>query len=554
MDGEIIIGTKLDTKGFEEEIRQTEEKLNRLEKSYSKALDLNKKFGVNEKRLSELRLEIEKTGNKLVDLRKKQDALEKPGLSDIMNNASKSTANLITKIAKWGLALFGIQGAYSAIRSSISILSQYDDKLATDLDYIKFALATTLKPIIDFIVNGVFKILSYINAISIAMFNVNLFANASADAFANSKKNLSSANKSAKELKKQLAGFDEMNILQDTSDAGTGGVSGGSEGPSLDLSLNTMEEQGKKFKAFWKDIIDFWEKDWKNALGLFENNWGLAWDGVLLVGKGFYDAFKGIFELIKGVVDFFVAVFKGDMDGITKSIKLMGKGIVDIVVGLLELIGGLIVTLVGVIMGLILDLWDALKNIFNSLVNGIVDVFKKIGSFIGDWISARINDFKSFVEKVKSVIGVIFNFIGQIGTKAGEIIGSAFKVVINGVLGAIEGILNTPIKAINLLIKTINKIPGVKLGVLSEFKLPRLAKGGIINMPGRGVPVGGAIAAEKGAEGIIPLTDSQQMTLLGKAIGKFITINANITNSMNGRVISRELQKIQNDSDFALNS
>ena len=44
------------------------------------------------------------------------------------------------------------------------------------------------------------------------------------------------------------------------------------------------------------------------------------------------------------------------------------------------------------------------------------------------------------------------------------------------------------------------------------------------------------------------------METLGEAIGKYITINANITNSMNGRVISRQLQRIQNDSNFAYNS
>jgi hypothetical protein len=43
------------------------------------------------------------------------------------------------------------------------------------------------------------------------------------------------------------------------------------------------------------------------------------------------------------------------------------------------------------------------------------------------------------------------------------------------------------------------------------------------------------------------------MEQLGEAIGKYITINANITNTMNGRVISKELQKIQNDRNFAYN-
>ena len=65
--------------------------------------------------------------------------------------------------------------------------------------------------------------------------------------------------------------------------------------------------------------------------------------------------------------------------------------------------------------------------------------------------------------------------------------------------------------------------------------------------------VGSAIAGESGREGILPLTDSQAMEQLGEAIGRYITINANITNTMNGRIISRELQKINNEESFAYN-
>ena len=87
-------------------------------------------------------------------------------------------------------------------------------------------------------------------------------------------------------------------------------------------------------------------------------------------------------------------------------------------------------------------------------------------------------------------------------------------------------------------------------------QIPKLAKGTILNAPGRGVPVAGgrALAGEAGREAYLPLSDTQLLEELGSTIGKYITINANITNSMNGRIISRQLQKIQNDSNFAYNS
>ena len=73
-------------------------------------------------------------------------------------------------------------------------------------------------------------------------------------------------------------------------------------------------------------------------------------------------------------------------------------------------------------------------------------------------------------------------------------------------------------------------------------------------MPNKGTMVGGAIAGESGREGVLPLTDTNAMQILGQEIGKWITINANITNTMNGRVISRRLQQIQSDRDFAYNT
>ena len=59
---------------------------------------------------------------------------------------------------------------------------------------------------------------------------------------------------------------------------------------------------------------------------------------------------------------------------------------------------------------------------------------------------------------------------------------------------------------------------------------------------------------ERGAEGVIPLTDSQAMETLGEAIGRYININATVINKMNGRTISRELKKIISNQDFAYNS
>ena len=84
-------------------------------------------------------------------------------------------------------------------------------------------------------------------------------------------------------------------------------------------------------------------------------------------------------------------------------------------------------------------------------------------------------------------------------------------------------------------------------------QIPKLAVGGIVNMPSRGVPIGGAIAGEAGAEGVIPLTDSQAMETLGQAIGKYINISATVPVYVGNRQIAREIKKINAENDFAFN-
>lgn len=94
---------------------------------------------------------------------------------------------------------------------------------------------------------------------------------------------------------------------------------------------------------------------------------------------------------------------------------------------------------------------------------------------------------------------------------------------------------------------------GVSKNAKGAIYYPKLATGGIINYPNHGVVLGRAIAGEAGAEGVIPLTDSQAMETLGQAIGRYITVNANITTQMNGRTINRELKRINNEENFAMN-
>lgn len=534
MDGWVTVGTKLDTKDFDAQIKEVEYELKQLEYELSRKKELN----LDSRTVSEYESRAEKLNNRLIDLRKKQEDLNKTNLTKAQQNIEKlgnSTSKVITKISKWVLAIFSVRSAYMGIRNAMSILTQYNDDLANKLESIKLVFASALEPLITRIVNLVYSLLGAINSIAKAWFNVDLFASASAKA-------IKSGAGSAEKMRKSLAGFDEMNVITDTSTSG-----GGISSPTVDFSdVGNTDLSGiykltdKIKKIFDKVFTQIKQNVMKVMLDLgFSRRFIDMWDMMV---EGVRSIIKGLLDFIGGILGTIIALVTGNTEKVKENINRAIKGIGEIIAGLLSLIIGIF----GQIIAVIIDAFLVIGKLFNGLWNGIVDGF----NIAVNWIK---NTFNSMVNFFRNIINTIVGLFKNIGTKVGDAIGGAFKTVVNGVLKAIESILNSPIRAVNSLIKTINKVPGINISKLPTFSLPRLAVGGVVNMPGRGINYGGANIGERGAEGVIPLTNSQMMAQLGEAIGKYVNINATVPVYVGNRQIAREIKKISADNDFAFN-
>lgn len=318
MDGWITIGTELETKSFEKQIAKLERQLN----DYVSDLEqMSKEEGFNEQseEVLELKENIEKLTNKLGTLEEKQAELNKSGMSNIkqnVNDISNGTENILKKVARWGLAIFGVRSAYMFIRQSMSTLSQYNEKIGADIQYIRFALASSLQPLIEGIIQLVYKLLTYIGYIAKAWFGVNLFANASVKAFQKVNKGVKDTNKSAKQLQKTLLGFDEANILQDSGDTAKGGGGGGVALPTNDLSdLSNIEipswvewiaQNGELIKniviGIGEAFLTWKLLKWASDLGAFTTGLGLL--NTLLVTGGIVAILIGISNAVQDVITF----------------------------------------------------------------------------------------------------------------------------------------------------------------------------------------------------------------------------------------------------------
>lgn len=279
------------------------------------------------------------------------------------------------------------------------------------------------------------------------------------------------------------------------------------------------------------------------------------------------DIVAGLAMGMGSLLDMVVGVFKALVNKILEFFGISSPSTLFSDIGnyIMEgLINGL-ESLVNTVVNIFKTLWDNIKSIFTSTLNWIKST---IITPLGNLFSNLWNNFKNNVSNavnvardifngligfLRGVVNTVFGFFSGMASNVANTLAGAVKGAINSVLIMAENAINNFFKMINKAVNTINKIPGVNISKLSMISLPRLEKGGIINQPGRGVMVGSAIGGERGKEGVIPLTDSQQMALLGESIGRYITINANIINSMNGKVLSREMQRIKNEESFANN-
>ena len=561
MDGYVTIGTELDTTPFDSQIAYVKSQLDDIEDKLRQA-DMG--FEVGD--VFKLEAEYEKLTTRLKKLTQQKEQFNKTDFSGIkgsIDNVGKSVDKVTKKVVRWGLAVFGIRSMYLGLRQAMSTLTSQDEQLKADIDYMKNAIAYALEPVIRGIVNLMKQLMFYVGYIIKAWTGKNIFANAN--------KSLQNATGSAKKLNKELdkttASFDEMNVLQDTSSSGAEDT--GAAAPSFNLEdmdievpewIQWIADNGETIIAILAGIVG----------GVIALKLGLT--GIMALGIGAIIA--GILLLIKDIIKFI------DDPSWEGFVNILGD-IAIIIGGIMLLMGnwwGLLVIIIGAAVKLIADNWDAIMEILGGVGEWFYNtIIKPVGDFFtGLWDNIKKGAAMAW-DGIKNIFGTVAKFFGDVFGSAWEAVkrvfstgGKIFMGIVDGILNGFKKIVNTiitginkvvaiPFKGINSILKALKKINilGVKpfgwIGTISVPQLPKLAKGGIINMPGKGIPVGGAIGGEAGREGVIPLTDSQQMALLGEAIGKYITINASITNTMNGRVISRELQKINNESSFAFN-
>lgn len=548
----------------------------------------NELLDKQESKVNKLNALYEKQKNDLEDIKNKMNEASKIDMGE------KSSGKLLKNITRWGLAIFGVRSAYMGIRTiTNSVLSQ-NEGLSNQMEAMKNSFTNAFTPIVEKIVNLFKTLMAYANVIWRAFFGKDLFKNI-AKSTEKTSKNLGSSAKSAKEINKQLAGFDEANVLSNNQSSSSGaGVGASAGGGKIDLGLDKVKIPG------WLEKLQQWIKD----------NPKLA---KIVFGLAPFAIF-GMASLVK----------KGVTSGIAKLLGKAGAGKLASgasgllgVLGTCALLAGTVVAVYFAAKGIdelltaYADLHASQGRVEDAMKQENVVLDRQTREFIdnaeaGKTSNKEMNTMTSHLRNVikETKAQIDSNVLNKGAQKAAneEIQKAAvaykelydkgllteeqeyeyYKFLVNDyvpgldlstdhgramadVMNEMAGTYNIRFREEGLasirdsIQKTGDKISGLinnpqfkkwiggnanitaAYDYLKKQGVIKYANGGIVNMPGRGVPL--SIAGEAGREGIVPMDNESQMQLLGQSIAKYVRIDNYVNNYMDARKINTLLQQ-----------
>ena len=563
-----------DLQGSEKVVANNKKIGETLDKMYAKEVKLNNAVDRTSLAYSQIQSNVSGYKAKIESIKLQKQQSQVNEIKKGFDNVGKSVSSSIKHIGRLALGVLSVRSAYLLARQASSTLGQYDEQYATNLEYIRYLIAQAIAPALKYVVNLASTLLSYLNYILNAWFGITLFSKNSAKNFMNAKNSTGGISKNTGKIKKDLqtTPFDEMNVLSDTSDSGTsGGAGGGAIAPSIDPSL------------FAGEVPDWlkWIADNKDSIlsvmagitaGLLA--WKLGLDGIKALGIGLL--ITGIIYTIQSLIDYL-------KDPSWENFGKIIQGIGIAIIGLGALIGSVPLMVAGaivLIVGTIVKYWEQIKSFLQQGIDwlkgksewihemfgdGIGDLY----DFIVDILQDTLNMFDGLFSGIKQIFDGIIKIIKGVFTGDWKQAWEGLKQVVAGVFNSLWSIVKYPlnmiISGLNTLIRGANRIhfnvpdwvPGIggKQFGFNIPQIPKLAKGTILNAPGRGVPVAGgtALAGEAGREAYLPLSDTQLLEELGSTIGKYINLNATIPIYVGNRQIAREIKRINSESDFAFN-
>ncbi len=212
---------------------------------------------------------------------------------DTANSGAKklgsSMKSVIKTMTKYTLAIFGARSGFYAVKNAIRQVLSDNEELNNTVTAMKGAFANALAPVIERVVYWLKYAFAYLNLFVKVLTGVDMAAQYNAKAINKQTEATRKNAKATKEANKQLAAFDEKNVLTANNQSSTD-----AESESSAALLDLPDVSGGKFEQICENI-----KAHLNELMIIAG-WAMIAIGLILLALGQYP--MGIACLIAGIV------------------------------------------------------------------------------------------------------------------------------------------------------------------------------------------------------------------------------------------------------------
>ena len=329
-----------------------------------------------------------------------------------------SADGIFKKIRRVALTLIGMRSIWAGLRQIVTSALNDNQELKNSLNAVKGVLGEALSPAINALVQLLTKALSFADRIYQIFTGTSLIAQYNAKQAQKQADSMKDTADSAKETKRQLAGFDTLNVLSDSSSSSSNNNSSNNSNEDATFTPVDMSKWDGligKMKSFFDDIKQLWNAGNFEGIGdrvaeefnkFINKAKNLDWDGLR---DKINTKVGNIVDIWNGFIRKIDAEGLGNVigEGITTAISALdtiftkfdwatsGKKLADLFNGMFAKID---FSLAGKTLS------DGITGVLDY-INNFLATFKffDLGKKIGDFLMAI--DFKDIANKVMTGLG-----------------------------------------------------------------------------------------------------------------------------------------------------
>lgn len=368
--------------------------------------------------------------------------------------------NGMKSLLKYAATLFSLKSVYNTLNSAGQAwLSSQDSsakQLSANIDYMKYALGSAVAPVIQYITNLFYQLLKAIQSVIYALFKVNIFAKAGANAY-----NLmaNSANKASKANKGLSSIHSEINNVSSNDGSGSSASAPSFDISNLDTELTPLQQ---RLADFFKPLVESWDKYSPQLISKAQETFSQIGSLLESIGKSFINVFANgtVYNILENILSIIGNIAKA----FANAWNYNGNG--DIIVqNLATALNNLLIAINNVVQSSDFQEWlnncsDKFREITEKLAEidwqPLIDALSKIGASIGtlalDILSGLVDVFKWFIEN-PDIIGILLSIAAALLLVVSAI--NAFS----GIATVISSI-STLAQQLNIAISTVMSVIG----------------------------------------------------------------------------------------------